>query len=704
MNGGIGKTSAVDALTPKQAAAELARLAAEIASHDVHYYDKTAPEISDAEYDELRRRNDAIEARFPDLIRDDSPTRRIGAAPASGFAKVRHSVPMLSLGNAFDEGDVSDFVARVRRFLRLGADDELAVLAEPKIDGLSATLRYESGVFVLGATRGDGSEGEDVTENLRTLKDVPAKLGERKVPAVLEVRGEVFMRRDEFIVFNESQAAADKPVYANPRNSAAGSLRQIDPSVTAGRPLHFLAYGWGEVSEPLGETQGEALTRLGGLGFKINDRARLCFSVAEILAYHGEIFAARPEIPFDIDGVVYKIDRLDWQDRLGTVTRSPRWALAHKFPAEQAQTVLHKIEIQVGRTGALTPVARLEPVTVGGVVVTNATLHNEDEIARKDIRPGDTVVVQRAGDVIPQVVEVIKEPSKERSPPYEFPTVCPACGSHAVRETLDSGELGKVRRCTGGLICQVQLVERLRHFVARDAFDIEGLGEKQIAAFLNDKRIAKPGDLFRLERKDAAAARPLAEEEGWGEQSVRKLFAAIRARSTIGLDKFIFALGIRHIGQANARLLARSYGSLDAFLVAMRAAADPEEEARARLLDIDGIGPKLVSALVEFFAEPHNREVVDDLNSVVTVTGMEAVAAQSPVSGKTVIFTGTLETMSRSEAKAQAEALGAKVAGTVSPRTDYVVAGLGPGSKLKRAQELGVEVLSEEDWRAMIGR
>ncbi len=704
MSGNGAAQIPVEKLTGKQAAAELKRLAADIAEHDQLYHAEDAPAVSDAEYDALRQRNDAIEARFPDLVRADSPGKSVGAAPSSGFAKVTHAKPMLSLGNAFADEDVADFAARVRRFLSLPEDETLAVVAEPKIDGLSASLRYEGGKLVKGATRGDGYVGEDVTENLRTVASVPKELAGSHVPEVLEVRGEVYMQRDDFASLNEARAADGKALYANPRNSAAGSLRQIDPAVTAVRPLRFLGYAWGEVSEELGRTYWEARARFEDFGFALNEPARRCADVEELLAYYAEIYAARPELPYDIDGVVYKVDRLDWQDRLGFVTRSPRWALAHKFPAEQAQTILRKIEIQVGRTGALTPVARLEPVTVGGVVVTNATLHNEEEIARKDIRAGDTVIVQRAGDVIPQIVKVLKEHRKRGARRFKFPNVCPACGSQAVRDVRDekTGEEEKVRRCTGGLICPEQAVERLRHFVSRDAFDIEGLGEKQIAAFWSEKRVQRPGDLFRLRERDRHGETPLASGEGWGEQSAVNLFDAIEARRTIPLARFIFALGIRHIGQANARLLARSYGTLDSFLTAIEAARDPESEAYADLLNIEGIGPKLADALVQFFGEPHNQEVVTDLAGQLTVEAAEAPAADSPMSGKTVVFTGTLETMSRGEAKAQAESLGAKVAGSVSKKTDYVVAGPGAGSKLKKAQELGVAVLSEEDWRNLV--
>ncbi len=706
----MGKASSVAEmpvakLDEAQARTELERLAAEIARHDRLYHAKDAPEISDAAYDALRRRNDEIEARFPGLVRVDSPSARIGAAPAAQFAKVVHRRPMLSLNNAFADEEIAEFVERIRRFLNLDEGAEIAFVAEPKIDGLSASLRYEDGKLVQAATRGDGSEGEDVTPNVRAIGDVPDRLKGVDVPAVLEVRGEVYMRRDDFLALNEAQKAAGKQLYANPRNSAAGSLRQLDPGVTATRKLRFFGYAWGEVSHPLGETQWDARARLRDMGFSLNEPAARCSDVASLLAHYRRLEEQRADLPFDIDGVVYKVDRLDWQARLGQVTRSPRWAIAHKFAAEQAQTVLRGIDIQVGRTGSLTPVARLEPITVGGVVVTNATLHNEEEIRRKDVRVGDTVVVQRAGDVIPQIVSVVLDRRPKGASAFVFPDACPICGSHAVREQLESGELEKVKRCTGGLICGAQAVERLKHFVSRDAFDIEGLGEKQIAAFWDEGRIERPADIFRLEREDGVRFPPLAEKDGWGAQSSRKLFAAIRARNRIGLDRFIFALGIRHIGQANAKLIARTYGTLDNLVTAMERARSREGEAWDDLLNVDGVGTKVAGALVDFFAEPHNIEVVRDLQrELVEIEPVAKAAADSPVAGKTVVFTGTLETMSRSEAKAQAEDLGAKVAGSVSAKTDIVVAGPGAGSKLKKAEELGLEVLSEEEWRSLISR
>jgi DNA ligase (NAD+) len=611
---------------------------------------------------------------------------------------------MLSLNNAFADEDITDFADRVRRFLSLDADTELAIVAEPKIDGLSASLRYEKGVLVQAATRGDGTEGEDITRNIMTLQDVPHRLKGKNIPDVLEVRGEVYMRRDDFLALNKAQEAAGKPPYANPRNSAAGSLRQLDSTITASRNLRFFGYAWGEVSERLGDTLCAARDRLGAMGFTLNEPTRRCVTIAEVLSHYHHLDETRADLPFDIDGVVYKVDRLDWQERLGQVTRSPRWAIAHKFAAEQAQTMLEEIEIQVGRTGALTPVARLEPVTVGGVVVTNATLHNEEEIKRKDVRKGDTVIVQRAGDVIPQIVSVVPGKRPKNSKPFVFPETCPICKSAAVREQLESGEQEKVKRCTGGLICPAQAVERLKHFVSRDAFDIEGLGEKQITAFWEEGRVKQPGDIFRIAAQDGKSHGTLADIEGWGAQSVAKLFSAIDARRDIGLDRFIFALGIRHIGQANAKLLARSYGGLDALIDAMEAAQDREGQAWADLLDIDGVGTKLAGALVDFFAEPHNLDVVRDLQAELTTIAPPAQAqTDSPIAGKTVVFTGTLETMSRGEAKAQAEALGAKVAGSVSAKTDIVVAGPGAGSKRKKAEELGLDIYDEAGWRTLIG-
>ncbi|MCH7865586.1 MAG: NAD-dependent DNA ligase LigA [Proteobacteria bacterium] len=681
------------ALTPLEAAAEWETLAREIARHDKAYYQKDAPKISDAEYDVLRLRLEAIEAAFPDLARDDSPSKKVGAAPAAGFAKVPHARPMLSLANAFDDDDVGEFVARVRRFLGLDKDAMVEIVCEPKIDGLSVSLRYEDGEFVLGATRGDGTTGEDITENLKTLADIPKKINE--APGVLEVRGEVYMTADDFAKLNRAQEKAGDKVFANPRNAAAGSLRQKDSSITASRPLRFFAYAWGEVSGPLAATHWAFLERLGAWGFSTNPLAALRANVEDCLKFHADILERRSELPYDIDGIVYKVNRLDWQERLGQVSRAPRWAIAHKFPAEKAATVLNEITIQVGRTGTLTPVAILEPVTVGGVVVARATLHNEDEIARKDVRVGDTVIVQRAGDVIPQVVSVVLDKRPRGTRKFRFPDRCPECGSLAIRE---DGEVAK--RCTGGLVCPAQRVERLKHFVSRNAFDIEGLGARHIETFTEDGIIQTPADIFRLEDR----AGEIVGRDGWGEQSADNLFAALRERSIIPLERFIYALGIRHVGQATARLLARQYGSLKGWRRQMDEAGDREGEAYKDLVNIDGIGPSVADDLLGFCAEAHNRDVLDQLEDLLTVEDFQAPdTASSAIAGKTVVFTGALETLSRAEAKARAENLGAKVAGSVSKKTDYVVIGADAGSKAKKARELGVTTLTEEEWLELIG-
>jgi len=691
-------------LDEAEAASELKRLAKEIAHHDELYYRKDAPEISDAEYDALRARNGEIEARFPHLMRDDSPSLRVGAAPVEAFGKVVHRVPMLSLGNVFDEEGLRDFLDRIRRFLGLQSIDGLAFTAEPKIDGLSITLRYENGKLVQGATRGDGYEGENVTANVRTIADIPKSVAAKAFPSAFEVRGEIYMRHSDFEKLNSEQAKQGLKVFANPRNAAAGFVRQLDPSVTARRPLRFFAYGWGDVERLPADTQWRVYEALSDWGFPVNPFMRLTNSVGEMLETYREIEQRRAGLGYDIDGVVYKINRFDLQERLGFVSRSPRFAVAHKFPAEKATTVLRDIDIQVGRTGALTPVAKLDPVTVGGVVVQNATLHNEDEIARKDVRIGDTVIVQRAGDVIPQILGVVLEKRPKGAKRFVFPDVCPACGSHASREiNPNTGKEDAVRHCTGGLICPAQRVERLKHFVSRNAFDIEGLGEKHIKAFCADGLIQSPPDIFTLEKRDQRASSKLAKREGWGETSAKKLFAAIEARRNVRLDRFIYALGIRHVGETTARLLAGNYGTTDAFLAAMReAGVDREGDAFAALDNIDGIGPAVAVAIADFFAETHNIEVVEDLLKEVTPAPLEKVKHGSPVSAKTVVFTGTLERMTRSEAKARAERLGAKVAGSVSKNTDYVVAGPGAGSKLKNAKDLGVKVLSEEEWLKLI--
>jgi DNA ligase (NAD+) len=695
MSGDLRDVSVADLMKP-DAAVELERLADEIARHDEAYHQNDAPIIPDADYDALRQRNEAIEARFKDLVRDDSPSRRVGATAAGGFGKVTHTVPMLSLGNAFDEEDIREFHDRIRRFLKLELGDGIEIVGEPKIDGLSVSLRYEAGEFVLGATRGDGATGENVTENLRTLADsqLPKQLAGDGFPDVLEVRGEIYMSKTDFADLNARQEEAGDKVFANPRNAAAGSLRQLDAAITRKRPLSLFVYAAGEMSGPVAETQCGFLEALTTWGFQINPLTRLCGSDEDLLALHAEVGDRRASLDYDIDGMVYKVNRLDWQDRLGFVSRAPRWAIAHKFPAERAQTVVNGIDIQVGRTGTLTPVARLEPVTVGGVVVSNATLHNEDEIRRKDVRIGDTVVVQRAGDVIPQVVEVVAEKRRGSPAEYEFPTTCPECGSAAVRE---EGEAA--RRCSGGLVCPAQAVERLKHFVSRDAFDIEGLGAKHIEAFWRDGLITSPADIFRLpEKRDEIAAR-----EGWKEKSVDNLVQAVQTRRTIGLGRFIYALGIPQVGQATARLLAKQYLSLDGWTDATVKAEDLGSEAYAELVNIDGIGASVAGDLLAFFAEAHNRDVLDQLRSLLNIEDfVPADTGSSPVAGKTVVFTGTLEVMGRSEAKARAEALGAKVAGSVSKNTDFVIAGPGAGSKRKKAEDLGVTVLSEAEWLEMV--
>ncbi len=699
------KITPVAALTPLEAADELERLAAELARHDEAYYREDEPEISDADYDALRRRNEEIEAAFPDLVLADSPSRRVGAAPSEKFGKVRHAVSMLSLGNAFADEDVHEFVARIRRFLKLSDDEPVDITAEPKIDGLSVSLRYEAGRLVQAATRGDGQEGENVTRNVETIGDIPHKVSGDDFPPVFEVRGEIYMSHKDFAQLNETQLEANAKVFANPRNAAAGSLRQLDASITAARPLRFFAYAWGQVDRLPADTQRGVLDALDRWGFPVNPLTTLCTSVDELLAHYGSIEEQRASLGYDIDGVVYKVNRLDWQERLGFVSRSPRWAIAHKFAAEKATTVLEGIDIQVGRTGALTPVARLKPVTVGGVVVSNATLHNEDEIVRKDIRIGDTVTIQRAGDVIPQVLGHLPDKRPADAAEYVFPTTCPACGSHAVREINEkTGKMDVVRRCTGGLICPAQRVERLKHFVSRNAFDIEGMGDKVIQEFYDDGLIQSPQDIFTLKARDERSLKKLKDREGWGGTSASNLFAAIDERRRVGLDRFIYSLGIRHVGETTGRTLARSYGTADQFLDAMTAAQDHASEAYADLVNIDGIGDVVARAVAEFFAEPHNLSVVRELvDDHLDIQPLEAVDTGSPVSGMTIVFTGALERMTRDEAKAMAERLGAKVAGSVSKKTNLVVAGPGAGSKLKKATELGVEVISEDDWFVRVG-
>ena len=708
------KEKSVDLLSPDDAKAEHARLAKEIAEHDRRYYQEDAPTISDAEYDALRQRLSAIEAKYPELATAESPSRTIGAAPAARFKKVRHAVPMLSLGNAFSEDDVRDFIGRIRRFLKLSEEEPIAFSAEPKIDGLSMSLRYEEGALITAATRGDGSEGEDVTANIKTLKAVPHKLKGRNLPDIVEVRGEVYMTKADFLRLNERQKDIGGQIFANPRNSAAGSLRQKDASVTASRPLGFFAYGWGEISEMPAGTQTGMIKWFEAAGFTTNPLTRLCRSIDELIAFHRSIEERRAKLDYDIDGVVYKVDRIDWQQRLGFVGRDPRWGVAHKFPAERAITVVKGVTITVGRTGTLTPTAQLEPVGVGGVIVQNATLHNEDyikgiggggEILRegRDIRIGDTVIIQRAGDVIPQVVDVVLDKRPKDSKPYKFPAKCPCpLRTDIVRETTATGEEGSRARCTGEFACPFQKIEHLKLFSSRRAFDIEGLGEKQIEWFFEKEWVREPADIFTLEARNKTIK--LEDEEGYGETSVRNLFTAIRSRRTIALDRFIYALGIRHVGETTALALARGYGSWKAFHDAALKIAKGDEEASAEMDALDQIGDTVISAVKAYFGESHNRGIVERLTREVTILDAEKPKADSPVTGKTVVFTGSLEKMTRDEAKAMAERLGAKVSGSVSKKTDLVVAGPGAGSKLKDAQKYGVEVIDEDEWFRRIGK
>jgi DNA ligase (NAD+) len=688
-------------------AAEIARLSAEISKHDALYYQQDAPVISDAEYDALRSRLQQLEAAHPELARADSPSKRVGAKPVAAFGKIRHDVPMLSLGNAFDDQDVIDFVERVRRFLKLSESDGVEITAEPKIDGLSISIRYEAGELVQAATRGDGTEGENVTANVKTISEIPHALKGKDVPDIIEVRGEIYLGHKDFAKLNVAQAAAGDKVFANPRNAAAGSLRQLDASITAKRPLRFFAYAWGAASTLPTDTQAGVIVAFKRWGLPVNPLMRVTTKSDELIEFYREIERKRSSLGYDIDGVVYKVNRLDYQQRLGFVSRSPRWAIAHKFAAEQATTVLRGIEIQVGRTGALTPVAKLEPVTVGGVVVSNATLHNEDEVARKDIRVGDTVVVQRAGDVIPQIVEVILEKRPKSAKPFEFPTVCPVCGSHAVRESdEDGGTADVVRRCTGGLICPAQVKERLKHFVSRNALDIEGMGAEKIEFLFDDGRIKSAADIFTLHERDQKHAQPLATLKGFGKTSVGKLFAAIDARRGVPLERFLYGLGIRHIGETTAKDLAKAYGTFDALRAAVDAAIEGGKgsDAYREIDDIEGIGETVVDALVDFFSEMHNREQIEALLEEISVKPFERVQAKdSPVAGKTVVFTGSLTKLTRNEAKALAERLGAKVSSSVSKKTDYVVAGADAGSKLDNARALGVTVLTEDEWLALVG-
>ncbi len=708
MTGNPLRVVPVQDLMKPDAAVELEALAAEIAAHDIAYHQQDAPVISDADYDELRRRNDEIEARFPDLVRADSPSLAVGAVAAQGFGKVAHAPPMLSLGNAFSDADVVEFYARVRRFLNLSDDAAIDVVAEPKIDGLSISIRYEDGNFVRGATRGDGREGEDVTENLRTLPEIPERLS-GTFPSLLEVRGEVYMSKSDFKLLNERQEADGGKIFANPRNAAAGSLRQKDPSVTAARPLKLFVYAWGAVSGANDRGYGGDIDwpdqwsfydRLRAWGLPINPRAQLCRNLDETLGAYRDLAETRISLDYDIDGVVYKVSRLDLQQRLGFVSRAPRWAVAHKFPAEKAETILRDIRIQVGRTGALTPVAELEPITVGGVVVSRATLHNEDEVLKRlDARIGDRVIVQRAGDVIPQIVEVLTDNRPDSAAAWVPPSVCPCpLQTETVRP---EGEA--VRRCTGGLECPHQQVARLKHFVSRDALDIEGFGAKTIEAFWQEGLLKTPADIFRLEAEDGMSGVPLAEREGWGPTSASNLFASIQARRSTDLDRFIYALGIRQVGQTTARDLAQVYGNIEQWVARMEdAQREPNGDAWTELVNIDGIGASVAADLMAFFGNSQTRADLDDLIGQLDIAPFAKVDADSPLNGLTLVFTGSLELMGRSEAKNRAEQLGAKVSGSVSKNTDMVIAGPGAGSKLKKAEELGVRVLTEQQWLELI--
>jgi len=675
--------------------AELCRI---IRHHDKLYYTQDDPEISDADYDSLRRELEQLEAENPELVTPDSPTQSVGVSPAAQFSKVVHSVPMLSLSNSFSAEDVQDFLDRVRRFLGLPADQKIEIAAEAKIDGLSCSLRYEKGVLVQAATRGDGQTGEDITANVRTIIDVPHQIEAPDVPDILEVRGEIYIRRSDFIMLNQQQEQGGKKTFANPRNAAAGSVRQLDVSVTKARPLRMFAYALGEVSEPIAKTQQDIRAALSRWGFSVSEPAYLADNAEDLLKAYEDIQVQRPDLDFEIDGLVYKVSKLEYQERLGQVSRAPRWATAHKFPAEKAVTKLHDIIIQVGRTGALTPVAVLEPITVGGVVVSRATLHNEDEVERKGVRIGDHVVIQRAGDVIPQIVSVIEDKRTGNETRFTMPGHCPVCGSEAVR---DDGEV--IRRCTGGLICEAQALERLKHFVSRNAFDIEGMGAKVVEQLWDEELVRKPQDIFKLEAVNATLDPPMETWEGWGDKSAKNLFKSINARKVIALDRFFYALGIRQVGQATARKMAQIYGSIEAIEEAMRKAYEPESDALQELLSIDDIGPSVAADLIVFFHEDHNIDILKELKEILTIETFELPDTQdSPVAGKTIVFTGSLEKMSRAEAKAKAQTLGAKVAGSVSGKTDYVVAGPGAGSKLKKAEDLGIAVMSEDEWLELI--
>lgn len=696
------RSISVEALTSAQAAEELKALASEMAGHDVAYYQNDDPDISDANYDALRLRNQAIEERFPDLKRADSPSDKVGVTPESGFGKIQHSVPMLSLGNAFNFQDLEDFDTRIRRFLSLDEAETISYTSEPKIDGLSASLRYEKGVFVKGATRGDGQVGEDITENLKTLKDIPLTLP-AGVPDIVEIRGEVYMAHEDFEILNRQQTEKGRKPFANPRNAAAGSLRQLDARITADRPLMFFAYTWGEMSDMPSDTQSGMITCFDKWGFTVNPDFKVFKDVAALNNHWRDIEERRSLLGYDIDGMVYKIDRLDWQSRLGFVSRAPRWAIAHKFPAEKAITKLLDIDIQVGRTGALTPVAKLKKVTVGGVEVSNATLHNAHEIKRLDVRLNDFVVVQRAGDVIPQIVEVLIEKREGEPQEYQFPDNCPACGAQAFHEIRADGEQDAVKRCSGGLSCPAQAKERLKHFVSRSALDIDGLGDKQIDEFWAYDLLRTPVDIFNLHQKADEAPDiwlyTSGKNKGQLKDSLTKLFMAIEKAKKPDLDRFLFALGIRHVGETTARLLARRYKTLEGFRDAILSMCEGHEASKEELASIDGVGNTMVESLLTFFAEPHNLDIINGLINVgVAPVSLPEAESNTPISGKIVVFTGTLTRMTRAEAKARAEMMGAKVSGSVSEKTDILVAGESAGSKLKKAEELGIEILTEDEW------
>lgn len=698
----------VDKLGKIEAETELGYISTEIAHHNFLYHVLNQPEVSDQQFDALERRNEQIEVRFPSLVRHDSPSFKVGATPSPAFRQRTHAIPMLSLDNAFGDEEVVEFVRRVGRFLRFDAIEGLEFNAEPKIDGVSISLRYENGLLTQATTRGDGFTGEDVTVNAMTLRDIPKRIAAKDFPSTFEVRGEIYLEHYAFARLNASQAKSGQKVFANPRNAASGFLRQLDPKITASRPLRFLAYAWGEVSGLPSKTQAGVCQAFKRWGLPVSPLMKLCKGASQLLSFYRDLAEKRDKIGFDIDGVVYKVNRLDFQERLGYVSRSPRWAIAHKFPAEQTTTRLLDIDIQVGRTGALTPVAKLEPVAVGGVMVSNATLHNEDEIARKDLRIGDAVIIQRAGDVIPQIVSVVLDKRPSDAAPYDFPTVCPVCSSHAVREIDEkTGKMDAVRRCTGGLICPAQAKERLKHFVSRNAFDIEGLGGERIELFFDEELIRQPAHIFTLEARNAKSSNPLQNRKGFGAKSIEKLFKAINARRTIALNRFIYALGIRHIGETTARDLARAFGTDKVFRAAVEAAVEAgrDSDAYREIDNIEGIGDTVVDALIEFFGEHHNVKAVEDLLEEIGIEPFEQpIALPSPISGKTVVFTGSLEQVARSEAKAQAERLGGKVASAVSKKTDYVVAGADAGSKLTKAQELGVTVLTEDEWLKLVAR